>query len=333
MIAAAEVERSLAVGRELKAWWSEVDGGRLPVERFALLPAFPGGDAVRGFSGDARLGGTTVQLMGYSADYFFDRGGSPGTVAQAADWLADQAEEFAMRYWLRAEAWALPQPYGRLDAPQPPPFLRFLDLRPRASPELCGMANLLRSFKRRRDGVVGDFPAASAREIVDLRTLETTYEWVTIEREALDLAVTYRVPGSSGLSISFPISSATTSALSADLTVRQRHPRPGVVGEFGAGFCATPAPSGNSADGSRDGLHTGLRLQTLRVLDTAEVRVRMVTIVSRSPRSAQADKQVLSAHAIHLRDALLGTRAVWQQVNDWRDPARIPEWIVKGAVT
>jgi hypothetical protein len=168
---------------------------------------------------------------------------------------------------------------------------------------------------------------------VDRRELETTSEWITIEGAALDLAVTYRGPGSSALSVSLPVPSATTSVLSSDLTVRQRHARPGVVGEFGAGFCPTAAPAANPSHGSGDGLHSGLRLQTLRVLDTAEVRVRTVTIMHRPGQIAQTEKQVLSAHAIHLRDALLGTRAVWQQVNDWCDSARIPDWIVKGRIT
>lgn len=330
MIATAGVEHALAAGRDLHAWWAAVEAGSQTVERFVLVPGFPGGDAVRGFFGDARIGGTATRLMGYAADYFFDLGGSPETVAQTADWLADQAEEFALRYWLRTEAWALPQPYGRLNPPPLPAGLAFLVPRAQTSPELRGMTNVLRTFKRRADGVTGEFPAARARTIVDLRELETTYAWITIERVALDLAIKSidLVPGRPELSISLPVPGATTLALSADLIVRQRHAHPGVVGEFGAGFCPTETPSGSPSSG----LKSGLRLQTLRVLETAEVRLRTVTIMNRSRSVAQA-KHLLTAHALHLRDHLLGTRAVWQQVNDWLDPDRIPDWVVNGRLT
>src|SRR5262249_24055688 len=72
---ATDVERAIAIGRDLNAWWTDVEAGRASVERFVLAPGFPGGDAVRGFFGDAREGGATERYMGYSSDYFFDLAG------------------------------------------------------------------------------------------------------------------------------------------------------------------------------------------------------------------------------------------------------------------
>lgn len=357
---AADIERALAAGHALRSWWAEVDAGKQAVERFELLPAFPGGDAVRGFFGEARAGGTTDSYMGYVADYFFDlAGGTPGEVPETVGWLTDQVEEFALRYWLRTDALALPEPYAQID-PLPQRLWRFFDLNAPVPRDLVGMTNVLRSFKRRSDGRVGEFPATSAREIVDLRELDTQYEWITLERAERGSHVTLALPRFSDLSLWVPLAGSITIALNAEMIVRQRRPRPGILGEFGAGLCPVP-PAGSSREPSGlDKLQTGLRLQTLRVLNTGEVRLRTVTIMRRCTgtlgrfadasafaRTAQAlttlkraatpaataeqvERHLLCAHAIYLRDTLLGTRHVWEQVGDWLDPSSIPLWIVKG---
>jgi len=360
-IAEPDVEHALAAGRDLQAWWTDVEAGKQSVERFELLPAFPGGNAVRGFFGDARAGGATDPYMGYSADYFFDLGG--GATAdgpQTAAWLTDQVEEFALRYWLRTDAWALPQPYPQVDPPTPPAWLKFLDLNPSSKHDLVGMTNLLRTYKQRANGATGRFPDAVARAIVDLRELESTYEWITMERRARGLHVTIALPWGSGLSLSMPLALSEVQAMHADLTVRRRNPTPDILGEFGQAFCPVP-PTGTATQADRlDSLQTGLRLQTLRVRANGEVRLKIVTIARRcpgairrfadvsaltrtaqalltmsrsagpAPTSEQVEQHLLSTHAIHLRDTLLGTRTVWQQVTDWCDPAAIPAWIVEG---
>src|SRR5262249_33573914 len=151
-------------------------------EHFVLAPGFPGGDAVQGFFGEARAGGATERYMGYAAHYFFDlAGGTPADGPQAAAWLVDQAEEFALRYWLRSEAWALPEPYQEISRPP--------------ERELAGFSNLMQTFKSRVDGTMGEFPEAVAQAIVDLRALESTYEWITLRRSAPDLRVSMAVPG------------------------------------------------------------------------------------------------------------------------------------------
>ena len=360
-IPGANVERAIAEGRDLLTWWTGVEAGTHSLDRFDLVPAFPGGDAVRGFFADVRAGGGTNPYMGYSADYFFDLGGGAEIDApHTAAWLTDQVEQFALRYWLRADAWALPQPYPLVDPPTPPPWLKFLDVNPSSKPDLVGMANVMRTFKRRADRTTGQFTDAVGREIVDLRELETTYEWITMERLAQGLHVTVALPWGSGLSVSTPLASSEILAMHADLTIRRRKPESAVLGEFGQAFCPVP-PAGTVPQSDRlDILQSGLRVQTLRVRNTGEVRLITVTILRRcagalqpfsdwsaltrttralltmsrpagpAPTPEQMERHLLCSHAIHLRDTLLGTRNVWQQVPDWCDSAAIPAWIVEG---
>jgi len=313
-----DVERAIAIGRDLNAWWTDVDAGRASVERFVLMPGFPGGDAVRGFFGDARAGGATERYMGCACDYFFDlAGGTAADLPQSATWLVDQAEEFALRYWLRSEAWALPEPYEEISRP--------------VEREVGGFKNLMQAFKSRVDGLLGQFPAAIARAIVDLRELETTYDWITLRRSSPDLRVAMAVPGSSNVSLSAPLPASCTLALHADFTVRRRLPGPGLIGEFGTGLSAVPPAGLRSLVRDFDFLQSGLRLQTLRVYDTGEVRLRTVTIMRRSPAALDYFVMpLLCAHATHLRDQMLGTRGIWQQSNNWLDASTIPHWLLKG---
>ena len=120
MTSSTEVDRALQAGRELKAWWAGVESGQHSVDHCELVQAFPGGDAVTGFFGEAHVGGKTVPLMGYTGDYFFDLARTASASADTATWMAGQVEEFSLGYWLRTEAWALPQPYPSLSGLTPP---------------------------------------------------------------------------------------------------------------------------------------------------------------------------------------------------------------------
>ena len=320
MTLSTDVESAIATGRDLHAWWTDVEAGRATVERFVIAPGFPGGDAVSGFFGDVHVGGTTGRYMGYDAEYFFDRAGhTPPKARQAAQWLVDQTKMFALRYWLRAEAWALPEPYEKISRP--------------ADRDLAGYLNLMQAFKSRVDGAVGQFPEAVARAVIDLRELETTYEWITLSRSGSDLRVSLAVPGSARLSISAPFATSSTIALHADLTVNRRLPAPGIA-EFGAGFSPVPPAGVRSLVRNFDFLQTGLRLQTLRVHDDGQITLRTVTIMQRV--TAPLDyfvKPLLCEHATLLRDKLLGTRCVWQQASNWLDESSIPLWLRKGTHT
>jgi hypothetical protein len=316
----ADVERAIAIGRELKLWWMRVDAGRVNVERFQVAPEFQGGRAVSGFFGAVHTGGNTHDYMGYESEYFFDLAGhTPAEARQAAPWLVDQAEMFALRYWLRSEAWALPEPYEEISRP--------------ADRDVGGYMNLMQAFKS-RNGTMGRFSDAEARAIVDLRELETTYQWITLSRSGSDLRVSLTLPGSSSLRISAPFATSSKLALHADLTVHRRLPAPGVLAEFGVGFSPIPPAGVGSLVMDFDFLQTGLRLQTLRVHDDGQITLQTVTIMRRVPAPLEYFvKPLLCEHATLLRDKLLGTRSIWQQASNWLDESSIPRWLRKGTHT
>jgi hypothetical protein len=278
----ADIEQALAEGRVLKTWWNGVEAGTTSVTRFELVPAFPGGAAVWGFFANATVSGKNVPIMGDVGDYFFDLASVPAAQrGKSAQWMCDQIQEFALHYWLRTQAWAQPLPYPQLDRLQPPALLKGFNLAPPSDPELSGMTNLQRFYKLQAGGATGEFSAADAREIIDLRELESRYDWVTVERLLLDFNLSLAVGGDNSFSLSVPLKTAIHLILSADLIANRRHPRPGVLGEFGAGFALMKRNGNGPLAIGPDKIQPGFQLQTLAVLDTSEVRLRIVTIMAR----------------------------------------------------
>ena len=62
--------------------------------------------------------------MGDIGDYFFDQPRVPESdQRQAAEWMVEQVEEFALHYWMRTQSSILPEPYPELGYLAPPPYL------------------------------------------------------------------------------------------------------------------------------------------------------------------------------------------------------------------
>ncbi len=277
-----QIETALAQARDLDAWWEDVEAGKATVERFEIFPASPGMEPTWGFFGEAPVQGGTVSVMGDVGDYFFDRPRVPGTARKrAAQWMLEQVEEFALRYWLRTEAWVRPEPYPELGHSSPPRYLKNLSWCQLPELELAGMGNEQRDYKLSGDGRVGTFPKGDRAAIIDLRDLESTYEWVTVARRLFDFDVKVGGVGSAAPSLVVPLGSTQHLVLNADLTVNRRDPESGTLGVFGVGFGLVKDPARSLFAVGPDRIQPGLELQYLRVLESGEVRARSVTIMQR----------------------------------------------------
>ena len=364
MPSSAEVERSLSQARDLQAWWSGVESGRNAIERFDLAPAPNQGDSLYGFHGEAVVGGLVTPVMGYDGDYFFDCAPvEPAEESRAVEWMVAQVEEFALRYWLRTQTWALPQLYPRINTLDPPGSTNPSSPVPSGGPQLTGIYNIQSGYKLRGSGATGEFPASDAHAFIDLREMESRYAWVTLQRFNLNSGLSITVGGEDqSMNVSLPLFSGRTMPMSSDLTTRVRQSHPGVAGEFGPGFAQMDLPGYAQVANSLDMLQPCLRLQTLRVTGSVEVRLRTVAIMPRAGGIAKevieaaavcadgvnrlthgmareaagdisvrrAEQFMLTNESIQLRDSLLATRSAWQEVPDWLDASGIPAWIAKG---
>lgn len=282
-----DIENALAQARDLKAWWARVEAGEEPVERFELFPAGPGSEPVWGFFGEAPVQGENVPVMGDVVDDFFDQPRvPPAQQRQAARWMLEQVEEFALHFWLRAEASALPQPYPELGHAAAAPYLSWLSLCFPPGQEFSGSANVQQLFKLRADGRIGAFPSRERTAIIDLRELEKTYEWVTLDTTDFDYNITVGGVGDDAPSLVVPLTATVHRVMSADLLVSQRAPAAGTLAAFGPGFGLIRTTNPGVLAVAPGMIQPGLRLQSLRVLDSGEVRSRGVMVMPRPERIA-----------------------------------------------
>jgi len=277
-----DIETALAQALDLKAWWARVESGQEKVERFALYAATPGAAPVWGFFGEARVQGKVLPVMGDVVDDFFDQPRvAPAAQQQAAHWMVEQIEEFALHYWLRAEASSLPEPYPELDHGDPAPFLKALSLCFPTDQDFSGSGNLQRNYKLRAGGRVGQFPPRERKAIVDLRELQTKYDWITVNSRLFDFNITLGGVGENAPSIVIPLRTIAHTVASAALCENRRAPEPGTLGVFGPGFGLVGADRPGVLAVAPGMVQPGLRLQHLRVLASGEVRFRGVMIMPR----------------------------------------------------
>lgn len=283
----ADVETALAQARDLRVWWSRVEAGTERIERFALYPAVPGSEPVWGFFGEAPVQGRNVPVMGDVVDDFFDQPRvPPAQQRQAARWMLEQVEEFALHYWLRAEASAQPEPYPELGHAQAAPYLSWLSLCFPQDQEFSGARNLQHLFKLRASGQIGAFPLRNRTAVIDLRELDRTYEWITLDTTDFDFNITIGGASDEAPSLVIPLTTTVHCVMSADLIVNQRAPAAGTLAAFGPGCGLISAARRGVLSIAPEMIRPGLRLQSLRVLETGEVRFRGVMIMPRPERIA-----------------------------------------------
>ena len=278
----ADVETALAQARDLKAWWHRVEAGGEEIERFELYPATPGSEPVWGFYGEAPVRGTLLPVMGNVVDDFFDQPRvPPAQQAQAAAWMLAQVEEFALHYWLRASASALPEPYPELGHGAAAPYLSWISLCFPVDQDFSGSRYLQRLFRLQDDGRIGEFPPQARTAILDLRRLESMFDWITLDATDFDFNITVGGFGEDAPSLVLPLTINVHYVASADLSENQRDPDPSTLGAFGPGFGFLRAANPRVLAAAPDMIQPGLRLQTLRVLATGEVRSRSLLIMPR----------------------------------------------------
>jgi hypothetical protein len=119
--------------------------------------------------------------------------------------MLEQVKEFTLHYWMRNQVVVLPEPYPELGHPSPAPFLHELSWCAPPDVEFAGSGELQRSYKLRENGQVGEFSTKDRTAIIDLRELETKYEWIRIESPVFDFNVHVALAGSDLPSLVLPL--------------------------------------------------------------------------------------------------------------------------------
>ena len=275
---------ALARGLELHRWWRDVDQRDAYAERLEVVSTFNRPDTSFAFFDRARVGGRTVRVMGDVEDLFYDRPKWPGREDGVAAWTRRQVREFVLGYFLRVSDYRQPSAFTRYRPPPLAPLFRPLSWCPDDDPRQGGFGYRQLYFCR-RDGTLGAFPRGHRHAIVDLREVAAEYRWILLGIALFDFDLEVRPFGTGTPEVRIPLRNEQMVVLSPDFLCDQESPAPGVLGRYGFGYAVLRDPHQDGVLAYGPGrFDVGFQTLTFDVLESGEVRLRLVFAVNRPER-------------------------------------------------
>lgn len=281
----AQVEPALTRGTAMLHWWDETNRRDDFHHHFELGRTFNEPEVGFGFFDRAPVDGAPMPVMGNFQSMFFDRPKSPRSGESAAvEWIHRQMREFVLGYFMRVSDFQQPQGYVHTWTPPMSLLFRPLSWCPEGSVQLGGFGFQQLYYKRRDDGRIGAFPREEQFAIVDLRELESRYEWIVVRVRIFAFQFSFRPFGSSFPGLVVPMEESSYLALSRELIVDEERPAPGMLGRYGVGysFLRNPRP-GLLAYGPGE-FDAAVERIVFEVAEDGVVRVPMVFVANQPDR-------------------------------------------------
>jgi hypothetical protein len=281
------VERFLTDGLALKHWWEQASAANRFAERFELQRVFNRPEESFGFFDQVSLERGVLPVMGNYQEMFYDQPRTPVNLQQeAAAWMRAQVREFVLHYFMRISDFRPPEAAADHQPHAAPPFLNSLSWCPQPRTERIGFGFAQLFYKLCENGAVGRFSEDEQFAIVDLRELETKYEWIVVKVRIFDFKFGVQPFGPDAPQFSVPLQEESYLVLSRAFITDRDNPAPGVLGEYGLGYAFIKNPEvGLLAYGPGE-FDAAIETMKFRVLATGEVRVEMVFVANRPERIA-----------------------------------------------
>jgi len=278
-------QRYLDAGLELKQWWEKTDRDDDYKSTFDLSRTYNRPDYSFGFFDYGPVLGKTAPVMGNVQTMFFDRPKWPAegsedapsekTVADVADWIRRQTQEFALRYFLRVSDFRPPKSFPDSDdARSAPPGLEALSLCPNDTIQRSGFGFQQVFFKK--GGKVRRFLGDDRYEITDLRELhELGYEWIILKVSIFDFA--FNLPLQEGTAhFELPIPEESYLVVSPAFVIDRDGGEEGEIGRYGLGYAFVPNPKPDLLGYGPGRFDTAFQLIEFIVREDGEIKVQMV---------------------------------------------------------
>ena len=281
------VEGFLRDGLALKQWWTHADATNSYAQRVPLDREFNRPAGAYGFFDQVQLQGGPLPIMGNVQDMFYDQPKSPAVSrAATAEWMRDQIREFVLHYFMRVSAFREPEAFVPEQLMAPPAYLQRFSW--------CAQEDILRRgfgfrqlyYKLKATGEVGKFPTRERPAIIDLREIGTKYEWIVLRVRIFDFNFTFKPFGPGGPAVVVPLNEHSNLIMSSEFIEDEQNPEPGLLGRYGLGYAfvreLTPSLTAYGPGEFRAAIET-FRFD---VLESGQVRVRMVFVADRPQRVA-----------------------------------------------
>lgn len=281
------VEGFLRDGLALKQWWTRADATNSYAQRVPLDREFNRPAGAYGFFDQVQLQSGPLPIMGNVQDMFYDQPKSPAVSrAATAEWMRDQIREFVLHYFMRVSAFREPEAFVPEQLMAPPAYLQRFSW--------CAQEDILRRgfgfrqlyYKLKATGEVGKFPTRERPAIIDLREIGTKYEWIVLRVRIFDFNFTFKPFGPGGPAVVVPLNEHSNLIMSSEFIEDEQNPEPGLLGRYGLGYAfVRELTPGLTAYGPGE-FRAAIETFRFDVLESGQVRVRMVFVADRPQRVA-----------------------------------------------
>lgn len=281
------VEGFLRDGLALKRWWERTDAANSYAQRIPLDREFNRPAGAYGFFDQVQLEGGLLPVMGNVQDMFYDQPRSPSpSLREAAAWMRDQIREFVLHYFMRVSAFREPEAYVPQRRIAPPNYLSALSWCPQEDITRQGFGFRQLYYKLSGTGQVGKFHTREQPAIVDLREIGPKYEWIVLRVRIFDFNFTFNPLGPGGPSITVPLNEQSYLIMSRDFIQNEERPEPGLLSRYGMGYAFVREMTEGLVAYGPGQFRAAIETFRFDVLESGEIRVRMVFVADRPQRVA-----------------------------------------------
>jgi len=265
LVILGQVDAQIAMGRELKAWWTDNRDTRVRMNRVPIARQVHEPDTNYGFLMDAHLRSGTLPVCGVVQDQAFRWPKLPPACARDPQWMKAQLRAFVLKYFMRM-AGTLPP---RTEA---------------AGREGWGYRQMY--YKLAATGAVGKFPPAQQKRIVALDEIGPKYSWIVFLVKIHQFDMSFGIPGVPyGPNVTLSMTQPVHTVMAPEFLLDEDGPEPGIVGRYGYGYSVVPDLAHPTAVTSGPSTITNtIEMLSFRVLDTGIVRAHMDFITPQPPR-------------------------------------------------
>jgi hypothetical protein len=273
---------SLAAGLDLLEWWRDRAESDSFEERFPLIRNFNRPASGFGFFDTATVAGRDIPVMGASQEMLFDR--TDSTESGAVENAREQFKEFLFRYMLRSSSYLQPRSWTTIPGQL---YSHAVPFSPCVSDDenRAGFGYSQHYFKLRDDFRIGKFSERQSPAIVDLRDVQSNYDWLLLSVRIFNFNLSYSPGGSALPSVNLPLREDSRVILAPQFLTIDETERADRIAEYGFGYALLNEESESSVLSYGPGrFQTGFQLIHFRLLNDGQTFVRTVFVANRPDR-------------------------------------------------
>ncbi len=283
------VDECLADALELKQWWEEKEKTQNYADKFEIVRTFHRPNSGVGFFDAPTLRGKPAPVMGETHEMLFDRPDDDAT--QILEEIRREFQEFVLRYFTHVSSFRQPEQYADPSHKAASSIDNFLSWRPVEEPDWQGFGYIQLYYKLKSTGEIGKFPASQQYAMVDLRELDSKYEWIVVKVQIFNFVIKFRPLGANGPQLGIPLQESTYLIFHKDLISNQTFPDGGKLkAVYGMSYALLRVDDANDPDLLAYGpghFDFGFKTIDFQLLASGEINLRMGFVVNRAKHVAK----------------------------------------------